>query len=543
MTDTAARPHAFRRLRRGAAAAVAVAGLVALAACTSDPTSASGGTGSASDTLSVYLYQKPKVFSPLATANGPDQIVMSLVFDSLLAPDQDFTLQPHLAAALPTLSADSTTYTFKLRPGLKWSDGKPFTSKDVLFTYNLLANPASGSATSGNYATVEGYDAVKAGTAKTLTGFSAPDDNTFVIRSSKPNAGLTATIGSVPILPEHVLGSVPLDRLDTHPFFNQPTVGLGPYTFKTYKTDQYVELTANRAYRSKVNIGTILLKPLTSDVATAQLGTGELDIAQVLPVDAPTVQKMSGVSVDGKDSAGFVRIAVNQAKPMFKDARVRQAFLYAVDRQKLVDKVLSGKGKVINSAIDPEAAGLQPYAYDPAKAKALLQAAGWKSGTTVTLAWVPGQRDRDTSAAIVQSQLKDVGVNVVLKQVEAAQLVDSYKSHSFDMVLYGGGNYAVDPFQTFTILACSQAFPNGGNIPPFCNPQLDSLLTQANGLADPAARKGLYDKAAAIENQSAAYLWLYSPQILWAHRSRVKGFVPSGDFTAPFLDVATWSLS
>ena len=521
--------------------------LGALAACSgpgaSGGSSTSGGS-SASGTLNVYLYQKPKQFSPLEPANGPDQVVATLIFDSLLAADASYKLQPHLAAEQPTISSDATTFTFKLRPGLKWSDGKPFTSKDVMFTYNLLANANSGSASSGTYSVVEGFDAVKAGTAKTLSGFSAPDDNTFVIKTIKPDIGLLGLVGVVSILPEHVLGSVPLDQLAKNDFFNNPKVGMGPYQFVTYKTDQYIELNANPNYRSKVNIAKIFLKPVTSDVATAQLGTGEMDIAQISPIDLPTVEKMKNMAVVAKDGPGYTRMAWNQAKPIFADARVRQAFLYAVDRKKIVDTVLGGKGTVVNSSFMGSAlpSGLNDYAYNPVKAKELLKQAGWNPATTVTLAWIPGQRDRDTSVTVIQSQLQAVGVKVQLKQMQVADLIDSYTTMKFDMVLYGGGGYGVEPWNAHAILGCDAFYPVGGNIPHFCNKALDQDMLTANKTSDESARAGLYQKAAQIENEQAAYFWLYNPKTVWAYNTKIKGFQASGDFTNPFINVSDWTI-
>lgn len=537
-----------QRIRRAPATAIiSTIAFIALAAC-SDPTAVTAapttGGSSASGTLNVYLYQKPKQFSPLEANNGPDQVVMSLIFDSLLGPDASYKLQPHLAADQPTISSDATSFTFKLRSGLKWSDGKPFTSKDVLFTYNLLANANSGSASSSVYSVVEGYDAVKAGTAKTLSGFSAPDASTFVIKTTKPNVGLLGLIGVVPILPEHVLGSVPLDQLAKNDFFNNPKVGMGPYQFVTYKTDQYVELNANPNYRSKVNIAKIFLKPVTSDVATAQLGTGEMDIAQISPTDLPSVNQMKNIKVTAKDGPGYVRMAWNQTSPKFADPRVRQAFLYAVDRKKIVNTVLGGKGTIINSSFMGAAlpAGLNDYAYNPTKAKELLKAAAWNPATKITLAWIPGQRDRDTDVTIIQSQLKAVGVDVQLKQVQVAEIVDSYTTMKFDMVLYGGGQYATEPWNIHAILGCDAFYPAGGNLGHFCNKTLDQDMLTANQTADESARMALYQKAGKIENEQAAYFWLYNAQTVWAYNTKVKGFQPSGDFTNPFIDISDWTI-
>lgn len=528
-----------RRSRLITLAGAGVALMVA-AACTgpksnTTPTStgATGGTGGtgAHGSLNIYLYQEPKgAFSPLAPSNGPDNQVMSLIDQSLVASDPNYQLQPQLASSYPEVSADAKTFTFHLRSGLKWSDGTPFTAQDVLFTYQLLSNPASTSATVGNYTGVT---------------FSAPDANTFVMTSDKPNVGLVAQIGVAYILPKHVLGSLPVAQVASNAYFQHPTVTLGPYKFVDYKPNQYVHVTANPDYSTPVKIKDIYLKPMTSDVATGQLGNGGIDIASFSAADLGTVQGFNNVGIQEAPGAGFVRIALNQTKPYFKDVRVRQAFLYAVDRAQLVSKVLAGKAAVQNSDFFSKNApsNLNQYPYDPNKAKSLLQQAGWDFGRTVTLEWVAGTRDRDASTTIVQSQLGAIGVKVKLKQVQAADIQSSYKAKSYDMVLYGGGNYATDSWNVNVIVGCAQAYPDGGNIDWFCDKKLDDLMAQANSTTDKAKSKQLYDQAAVEENGQADLMWLYDPMGLWGVNKRVQGFQAAGSQDSAFWNPAGWSLS
>ncbi|MGI5238327.1 ABC transporter substrate-binding protein [Dactylosporangium sp. CA-139066] len=520
-----------------------VAALALLAGCTGPKTDSSSAPGKSS--LNVYLYQEPAgVFSPLAPLNGADSQVMSFVYEGLLAVDPDYKLQPRLAESY-TVSPDATTFTFKLRSGLKWSDGQPFTSKDVLFTYNLLANPKTTSATAGSYTGVEGVADFVAGKAQSISGFSAPDDNTFVIKAAKPNFGLLALIGNPWILPEHVLSKDSPETVAKDEFFRKPTVGMGPYTFVEYKTNQYVHVTANPNYRTPAKIKDVFLKPMTSDVATAQLGNGGIDIASYSPTDQQTVAGFSNVSTQEKPGAGFVRIALNQSKPYFQDARVRQAFLYAVDREQIVKTVLFGKAEVrmSNFAKSNEPAGLNDYAKNVEKAKQLLSEAGWDPNRTVNLQWVHGQRDRDATATIVQSELAAVGVKVNLVNIQAAQIAGTYKDKSYDMTLYGGGNYAVDSSTINVITACAQQYPAGGNIDFFCDAKLDDLMTRANQTADDSARKALYDQAAAEENAQADLMWLYNPFGLWAVSKKVQGFRAPGSQDANFWDPASWSIT
>ena len=511
-------------MRRKVVAALVIA---VLAGCTGPQ----NPSGASSSSLNVYLYQEPAgLFGPLAPSSGPDNQVMSFLHEGLLGVDPNYELQPRLAESYE-VSDDATTFTFKLREGLQWSDGTPFTSKDVLFTYNLLADPKTTSATAGNY--------------KAVAGFSAPDANTFVIRATAPNYGLAALIGTVAIVPEHVLSGIAPEAVAKDEYFRAPKVTIGPYTFVEYKTNQYVHVTANPRYRTPAKIKDVYLKPMTSDSATAQLGNGGIDIASYSPTDLRTVEGFTAVSTQEKPGAGFVRIGLNQSRDFFSDVRVRQAFLYAVDREQIVETVLAGKGEVRLSdfAPDKSPSDLNAYPYDPDKAKQLLTAAGWDFNRTVNLQWVAGQRDRDATATIVQNQLSQVGVKVNLVNVQAAQIVKTFQDKSYDMMLYGGGNYAVDSSSVNNITACSLHYPTGGNINFFCDPTLDDLMSRANATTDEAMRKSLYSDAARRENEQADLMWLYSPDGLWGVNDRVQGFQAPGSQDSAFWDPASWSLA
>jgi ABC-type transport system substrate-binding protein len=527
-------------MRRKLLAGLTAAAL-AIAGCTG-PQNTTGGTA-ANSAINVYLYQEPVgVFSPLAPSSGPDNQVMSFIHEGLLGVDPDYRLQPRLAESY-TVSPDATTFTFKLRQGLRWSDGTPFTAKDVLFTYRLMANPKSTSATAGTYTAVAGVADFVAGRATDISGFAAPDDNTFVIKAAKPNYGLVALIGTTYVVPEHVLGKDAPDAVAKNPFFRNPTVTIGPYKFVDYKVNQYIHVTANPQYRNPPKIKDVYLKPMTSDAATAQLGNGGIDIASYSPTDLATVSGFGNVATQEKAGAGFVRIALNQSKPYFKDARVRQAFLYAVDRQQIVRTVMAGKGDVRLSdfAKANEPAGLNPYPKDVARARQLLSEAGWDPNRTVQLQWVHGQRDRDATATIVQSELAAVGVKVELVNIQGAQIAKTYQDKSYDMVLYGGGNYAVDSSSVEPITSCAQHFPAGGNVNFFCDPKLDDLMARANATTDAAQRKTLYDQAAVEENAQADLMWLYSPYGLWAVNKKIRGFQAPGSQDAQFWDPASWT--
>ena len=527
-----------------------------VAAC-SDPTQ-NDDTGDAGDestggsgedtTLNAYLYQPPaQNWSPMAPASGPDQVVMNLIYDSLLGVDPDYALYPRLATDLPEIADDGLTITYHLQEGLTWSDGEPFTAEDVVFTYNLMADPDTGSTASSRFTDVVGGPEVAAGTADTVAGFTAPDENTFQIQLTQPNVGLVGLTGNIPIVPQHVLADVPVDEMDTTEFFTQaPTVGMGPYVFQEYRTDQYIHLVKNPSFREgEPEIDEIYLRPVTSDVATAQLGTGEMDLVQISPADLETVEAMDGIEIGSGPGAGFIRTSVNQTKPYLQDPRLRQAMLYAVDRQQLIDQALGGHAQAVNTSFMGDALpdDLETYDYDPDRARELLAEMGWDPNQVITLSWIPGQRDRDTAATVLESQFNEVGIKLELNQVQPGQMTDMMNAQSYDMTLYGGGNYATEPFAVFAIDACSTHFPAGGNLSYWCNEEFDRLMLEANATVDETARYDLYQQAARIENAEVPMIYLYNPDTIWAYTSAIEGFVPNGEFTNPFWNVQEWSLN
>src|SRR5207302_881325 len=397
------------------------------AALASAATSVAPPTGA---TLNIHLYQKPKNWNPLAPPNGPDTQVMTLIDDALLMVNDRYEYEPRLAEKW-TASPDARTFTFNLRPGLKWSDGEPFSSKDVLFTYKLLANAASGSAQSAKFDHVVGIADLRSGASTEAAGFRAPDANTFVVELDQPNAAFISSI-SWPfygILPEHTLGSADVKTLSDNPFFLKPTVGMGPFKFVRYETDQFVELEKNPNYRTPVGIDRMFLKPVTTDVATAQLEKGEMQLVQISPTDVERLKAVQSLKIDSKAGPGIILMAVDLDQPYLKDKRVRQAMLYAIDRAGIVSQVLAGQASITNTHVmgPPDAipADLNKYEYNPDKARQMLKDAGWDPERVVKIQWIQGIRDRDATVQIVQSQLGAVGMKVELNPLEAGPLVEN----------------------------------------------------------------------------------------------------------------------
>lgn len=517
---------------------------LALALLTGCTGGTGGETGAGPTSANLYLYQKPTQFNPLAPGQGAEQLTMSLVYNGLFNTGPDFTPVPRLAESWEA-NDDATEYTFHLREGLKWSDGEPLTAEDVVFTYNLFVNPDVASANSAPFAKVLGYTEVKAGTAETMEGVVATDERTITITLTAPSPGFVALFGGgYGILPKHILGEVEPSAMLEHEFFKKPTVSSGPYVMKEFNVDQNIVLEKNPNYWTEVGIDTLYLQMLTSDVATAQLATGEIDLVQISPQDLATVEGLPGVQVSSAASPGFMRLLVNFKK--FEDERIRQAFLYAIDRQGIIDGILGGKAEVLNSTIMTPWAlpdDIEGYAYDPEKAKSLLEEAGFDFNQEIKLSWIPGTADRDAVVAVVLENLKAIGVKAVANQIESANQLGMIENAEYDLMLSAGGNYTPDPTVSANALLCSSVYPAGGNTSLFCNEELDALLNEGAVTADEGERADIYQEAVRLENEMVPYLWLYVPETVWVSSERLQGFQPHGDFANGFWNAAEWTVT
>ncbi|WP_169738880.1 ABC transporter substrate-binding protein [Jiangella gansuensis] len=527
----------------------ALAALGLMAACSSaaddDSTGGSESGGGDEKVLNVWLYQEPRQLNPLLGKNGPDEQLMMLVYDYLFAATPEGEIEGSLAESWE-ISDDATTYTIELVDTV-WSDGEPFTADDVVFSYSLLADPAISSQ-AANLAGIVGVQEYLDGTAETIAGLRAEDERTLVVELAEPNAAWVEQMSTSHfVIPEHILGEVPKDQILEHEFFNAPTVAIGPFTFVDWQQGQYVELEKNDQYRADVGIDRMFMVQANSDVATAQLETGDLDLAFASPTDVDRLKQVEGLVVQEAPGIGQIRLAAATDSDLLGDKRVRQAIMYGIDRQGIVDQALGGYGEVYDIPfIGPDWAvpgDLGTYDYNPEKAKELLAEAGWVPGTTVRLNIIPGTRDRDTTAEIIQGQLGEIGMDIQIQQMEAGPFVDALNARDADLALHGGGIQHIHPNLEAIIHLCSTAKPNGPNNAAYCNPEVDRLFTEGRATTDPDERATIYQELSRILFDEVPNIWLYSPELVWVYTDRLQGFEPIGDFATAFWNAAEWKLS
>jgi peptide/nickel transport system substrate-binding protein len=515
---------------------------------TAAPTTAAAAAGGAAPTdAHIAIQVKPTGFYTLQFIA---QQISTLFLDKLLTVADDWTLQPRLAESWDA-APDAKSVVFHLRKNLKWSDGAPLTAKDIHFTFKSTMDTRT-SAAPGPTSIITGYQDFRDGKIDSPPGLVIVDDNTFRVDFDTPNAGFVPSISFLgfQILPEHILGSVDPTQLQQHPFFQNPTVGSGPFTFVKYETDQYVQVERNpNFWGPQAKLQRIFVHTATSDVATAQLQKGEILHTQISVTDAATLKSMPGINVANKPAAGIFLMAPMFDGQKFHDKRVRQALVYAIDRQGIVDQVLKGYGRVVNShiigpdwAINPN---LNTYAYNPDKAKALLQDAGWDPNTPVVINWMAGQGGADVmnSLLIAQSQLQAVGIKADFQPLERGPLLEAITKRNFDLVSYGGGVYTVDPDSTSYVLMCQFAQPKGANNPAYCNPEVDKLFMQGRATTDQAARAEAYQQASALINDDVSHVWLFVADAIYGYSDKLQGLKPHGDFNSAYWNANEWSVT
>jgi peptide/nickel transport system substrate-binding protein len=484
--------------------------------------------------------------------------VWQTMYDYLTGYSQkDYSPTPSLAESWTT-SPDGKTWTYKIRQGVKWSDGKPLTAKDVAYTFNRVLE---GETEQTNYG---GYVA-------NITSVTAPDDATVVMTTKVPTPIMTHL--AVPILPEHIWKNVSDAEIGS--FDNEKNVvGSGPFVFEQRKTGQFVRLRANKSYWGGApKIDELVFRVFNNKDAMIQaLRKGEVDFAD--DVDAnlfEALKNTEGIATVAADYAGFNELAFNtgaaldtgepigDGHPALKDKRVRQAIARAVDKTTLVQRVLRGYGSEATSVIPALYPNLQwkpgdgeALGFDLAAANQLLDDAGYRDGNGDGVREMPnGDRplqfrlfarqespNSQQSVKFIEGWLKQIGIAAKTSVIEENRLTEVIGQGEFDMFEWG---WVVepDPDYQLSVFTCAQrSYKQGaaGKITPglsdsfYCNPAYDKLYEQQGQTVDPNRRAEIVKQMQAILYQDAPYVVTFYYDDLQAYRSdRFGGFVAQPD--------------
>jgi peptide/nickel transport system substrate-binding protein len=435
------------------------------------------------------------------------------------------------------VSDDARTVTLTLKPDIEWNDGTPISSADVLMSLTMYLD-SNISVHAFAIRGVEGQAAFADGKADSISGLSAPDARTVVIELEQPDAAWLPNFANygvwIPVLPHHVLGEVPHEELLEHEFFETYPVSDGPYQFVEYVTDLHTELKRNPNWSlGEAGFERVFITADPEDVQSARLETGEVQfIYGVAPADVERIRSISGVEVQSVGSAAPVTWQLMFHEPLL-DPRVRQAMVYAVDREGICEGLLEGYCTVPLTnltQIGPEWAiptdDMIEYRYDPDRARELLNEAGWDPGTELTFFTEDKQPQVLSAIAIIQDNMADVGINWKVNNIDFAALEEKWAEGDLDGFWAGGGDFTVDPSAVQGYTECDGQYPNGSNITRYCDPELDELWAAGRLVVDQEERAEIYHEAFRLLNEDPVVINVYVPELIVAYDARLKGVKP-----------------
>lgn len=523
------------------------------------------GSDSEPDTLN------PLLSTTAAAARVEYGVNESQIYETLLQYDTEawsFT-RPLLAEGEPEISEDHLTYRVTLRDGIKWHDGHPLSNEDILFSVKATMLP--------------GVDAAALrGSFADLIDVNLAAPRTIEFKFSTPNFLNLFFVGGTAIIPRHVFDPAGLlDHLTYHDIIgpagktdskakqfasefnkhsaNRAPVGTGPFKFERWESGKDIVLVRNDDYWGrKPSLDRIVYRVIRDSAAAfAALKSGELDfVPRLSPVQYSEQTKDSGFesrfSTQVYATPQYTYIVWNQNRPVFKDKRVRQALTMLVDRKQIVEKLRYGLADLTESHFNPKSPDydhdLTPYPFDPARARQLLDEAGWKDSDGDGIRDLNGVPFRfefsAASASTLMAQLLPVlraeflkaGIDMRERLIDFTVLVEAVRDRRFDAT---GLNWVTplvsDPYQVWH---SSSIGDRGSNFGGFKNAEADQLIEQARMEFDAEKRRLIYKRWQEIVHEEQPYTFLFVPREAAAYAKRFRNvrFYPP----APGYDLQEW---
>ena len=486
-----------------------------------------GGPPAHGDALVTGSIGEPSNLIPILASDSASFEIAGLVYNGLVRYDKNLKIEGDLAKSWE-VSPDGLGLTFHLRHGVKWHDGREFTSRDVLYTYRVTVDPKTPTAYSEDFKQVQSAQAV--------------DPYTFRVTYAKPFAPALASWG-MNILPAHLLEGMDITK---SPLSRSP-VGTGPFIFKEWIPGQKLTLVANPDYYEGAPYLDRYIYRIIPDSSTMymELKAGGIDLMGLSPVQyqrqTNTPEFLARFNKYRYPASAYTYLGYNLQLPLFRDRRVRQAITCAINKEEIVQGVLLGMGEVAHGPYKPGTWAYKEQVddpkYDPARAVALLTEAGFRMGAdgilakdgkplSFTIMTNQGNDQRSKCAQIIQKRLKKVGIEVKIRVMEWSSFLTNFiDKGKFEAVLLGW-TITPDPDQ-YDIWHSSKTEPKELNFVHFKDPEMDRLLVEGRGTFDVEKRRACYYKIQEILAREQPYTFLYVPDALPAVSSRFRGIEPA----------------
>jgi peptide/nickel transport system substrate-binding protein len=489
-----------------AAAPTAVASPVAQAAPTAGPKRGGALTEAASsDAVS---------FHPYTTSDGPSRSYQSMIYGGDLWTYDPHTLVPRPEAATNwTISEDKLTYTFKLRPDLKWSDGAAMTSADYKFAFEQAIKPEN------KYPYVSNLELI--------ASYETPDPQTIIVRMEEAIAVGFEAANAITPLPKHVWEKLDWSDPARNPQIMAPTIASGPFKLKEWRKDDHVIFEANESYfkgRPLLDSYTIRIVP-SLEIAVQMLKSGEVDMVEITSDLYPDVKTFPNVEMYEywPAAASYLYVGFNLRRPHLQDANIRRALSHAVDRKAIAENIQNNLAQPTYSIFTPSSWVYNPnvpkYEFDKARAGQMLDDAGWrtgpdgirqKDGKPLKLRILYGpvtQKQTERIATVVQQMLQDVGADTEIQGLEWGAYLSALKKEPYDWdVNLGGWSGTIEPHWTNQIWR-EDTIPELNHV-GYVNKQVEDLFEQGVKEFDLEKRKQIYQQIQQTVSEDAPYIFL-----------------------------------
>ncbi len=507
--------------RRSALKAAAAAGLIPVlgSATVAQRAAAQDATPKTGGTLVVLGQDSIESLSPEDSGETVQWVPISNIFEGLYMVNEMYELEPVLADSYEP-SEDGLTYTFKLKPDVTFHNGDAFTSADVLYTYNWIMDEANASTRLANFELVESVE--------------APDDTTVVVTLNEADVTFMVNVATTYIYPEAYHTETGENDFKVAP------VGTGPFEFGELNPQQRVVLNAYEGYyRGRANIDSFqvdVVPEAAGRMSALETGQADNSIWGLNAEDNTTLKESGEFTVFETKQVATNHFPLNNEHPFLKEKEVRQALLWALDRQAFADEIFLGQATVATSNLSPAIEtyynpDVAEYSYDPEKAKELLESAGWVEGSdgvrekdgvraAFTLMVFQGDTQRRPEAEVAQQWWQEIGVECTLQEGVTSEILGGLREGEYDAGLfnwvYGGSNGDPDARDTLGTGGANNFFQ-------FSNEEVDQLLNDGIRELDQDTRIEMYKRIQEIVAEEVPFLFLLNLNNITFYANRVKG--------------------
>jgi len=470
------------------------------------------------NTLVMIIESSPANLDPRVGVDAWSEDIDGLLFDNLVSRDEHLSVKPGLAERWE--APDPKTYVFHLHKNVKFSNGRPLTARDVKWSYESLIEGKIRSPKGSTYGLVERIE--------------TPDDSTVIFHLKERWAAILWNLASPG------MGIVPYGS--TLEVSRNP-IGSGPFRFVSAEQDKEVVIERNDNYwgdRAKIErVRFVVVPDTTTRALELRKGSADLEINALSSDMEAALQREPRLELIRHPGTRLGYMAFNLRDPILKDVRVRQAIAYAIDRQPLIHYLMHDSARPAASVLPPESWAYDPsarqYPHDPAKARQLLDSAGYPATNGVRFHLTMKTSTEESSramAAVFQQQLREVGIALDIRSFEAATFFSDVTHGEFQMysLRWLGANEDPDIFEY--AFDSARIIPKGANRQYYSNPRVDALIAKAGAEADQNARRQDYAQIQQILAEDLPYinLWYFDNVMVYSKRVRGLNLNPSGNY-------------